>query len=187
MTTTHQTDLVSVVVHDHREVEQAFGKLERAQLTPTSLKALAEHVIAKLVRHSVAEEQFLYPAVRKHLDGGEQLAEKKIEEQAEAEKIMKQLESMDVHNADFVRLLSQLIHNIREHVRDEETNLLPRLQRACTDDELRDLGARVENTKKVAPTRPHPASPNHPPANLILAPGEAFIDKIRDALTGRHT
>jgi len=39
----------------------------------------------------------------------------------------------------------------------------------------------------VAPTRPHPASPSTPPANLVLAPGVAFIDKIRDALSGRHT
>lgn len=187
MATTHQTDLVTVITHDHREVEQAFGELESGSGDAEYRRDLADHVIAELVRHSVAEEQFLYPAVREHLSGGDQLADKEIEEHGEAEKIMKRLESMDVTDADFDRLLGELIQDVREHVQDEENNLLPELQRACTEDELRDLGEKVENAKKVAPTRPHPASPSTPPANLILAPGVALVDKIRDALSGRQT
>lgn len=187
MATTNQTDLVSVIVHDHREVEQAFGELESGSGDAEYRRNLADHVIAELVRHSVAEEQFMYPAVRKHLSGGDQLADKEIEEHGEAEQIMKRLESMDATDAEFEQLLGELMQNVREHVQDEENNLLPELQRACTEDELRDLGDKVENAKKVAPTRPHPASPSTPPANLILAPGVAFIDKIRDAISGRHT
>lgn len=187
MATTHQNDLVAVIVHDHREVEQAFGELESGSGDAEYRRNLADHVIAELVRHSVAEEQFMYPAVRKHLSGGDQLADKEIEEHGEAEQIMKRLESMDATDAEFEQLLGELMQNVREHVQDEENNLLPELQRACTEDELRDLGDKVENAKKVAPTRPHPASPSTPPANLILAPGVAFIDKIRDALSGRHT
>ncbi|MPY79902.1 MAG: hemerythrin domain-containing protein [Actinophytocola sp.] len=187
MTATQQGDLVSVIVNDHREVEQAFGELESGTGDAEYRRNLADHVIAELVRHSVAEEQFMYPAVRKYLDGGEQLAEKEIEEHSEAEQVMKQLESMDANEENFDRLLRQLMQDVREHVEDEEKNLLPKLQQACTADELRDLGSKVEHAKKVAPTRPHPSSPSHPPANLILAPGAAFVDKIRDALTGRKT
>lgn len=187
MTTTQQADLVSVIVNDHREAEQAFGELESGAGDAEFRRNLADHVIAELVRHSVAEEQFMYPAVRKHLDGGEQLADKEIEEHAEAEKIMKQLESIDATDENFDRLLRQLIQDVRHHIEDEENNLLPKLQAACTANELRELGSKVENAKKVAPTRPHPSAPSHPPANLILAPGTAFIDKIRDTLTGRHT
>ncbi|MPY85236.1 MAG: hemerythrin domain-containing protein [Actinophytocola sp.] len=187
MATTHRTDLVSVIEHDHREVEQAFGELESGSGDAEYRRNLADHVIAELVRHSVAEKQFMYPAVRKYLSGGDQLADKEIEEHGEAEKIMKRLESMAATDTDFDKLLRELIRDVREHVQDEESNLLPELQRACTEDELRDLGEKVENAKKVAPTRPHPASPSTPPANLVLAPGVAFIDKIRDALSGRHT
>lgn len=45
----------------------------------------------ELVRHSVAEEQFMYPAARKHLEGGDQIADHEIEEHAEAEEVMKHL------------------------------------------------------------------------------------------------
>jgi hypothetical protein len=39
--------------------------------------------------------------------------------------------------------------------------------------------------KKMAPTRPHPAAPDTPPANKLLAPGAGLVDRLRDALTGR--
>ncbi len=187
MTSTEQADLVSVIVNDHRQVEQAFSELESGTGDAEYRRNLTDHVIAELVRHSIAEEQFMYPAVRKYLDGGEQLAEKEISEHQEAEQAMKQLESVDATDEKFEQLLRQLISDVREHVEDEEHNLLPKLQQACTADELRDLGSKVEQAKKMAPTRPHPSAPNTPPANLILAPGTAIIDKVRDALSGRQT
>ncbi|GAA5113778.1 hemerythrin domain-containing protein [Haloechinothrix salitolerans] len=187
MTAAQQADLVSVIVNDHRAVEQAFSELESGAGDAEYRHNLTDHVIAELVRHSIAEEQFMYPAVRRYLDGGEQIADKEIEEHGEAEKIMKQLESADATDEKFDQLLRQLIQDVRHHVEDEENNLLPKLQHACTADELRDLGSKVEQAKKVAPTRPHPSAPNTPPANLVLAPGTAFIDKIRDTLSGRQT
>jgi hypothetical protein len=58
---------------------------------------------------------------------------------------------------------------------------------ACDAEELRELGEKFENSKKIAPTRPHPSAPDHPPANKILGPGVGLIDRMRDALTGRNT
>lgn len=39
--------------------------------------------------------------------------------------------------------------------------------------------------KKPAPTRPHPAAPDKPPANKLLGPGAGLVDRARDMLTGR--
>jgi hypothetical protein len=52
-------------------------------------------VIAELVRHSVAEEEYMYPAARKTLEGGDQLADHELEEHAKAEKLMKELDGLD--------------------------------------------------------------------------------------------
>jgi hemerythrin superfamily protein len=58
------SDLVSVITKDHREVEEAFKELESGQGSADHRRDLADHVIAELVRHSVAEEQYMYPAAR---------------------------------------------------------------------------------------------------------------------------
>ncbi|HVW44499.1 MAG TPA: hemerythrin domain-containing protein [Amycolatopsis sp.] len=183
MTTTHQADLISVITSDHRAVEEVFTQLESGQGSPEHRRDLADHVITELVRHSVAEEQFMYPAARRYLDNGDELADHEIQEHAEAEQVMKQLEGVPATEPRFDELLRELMHDIRHHVEDEEKDLLPKLQRACPAEDLRELGEKVERAKRFAPTRPHPAAPDRPPANLILDPGAGLIDRLRDALS----
>lgn len=177
--------LMDAIVSDHRAVESAFQELETKQGGPEHRRALADHIIAELVRHSVGEEQYVYPAIRRAL--GDDAADHEIAEHAEAEKAMKALDGVDATNPKFDTLLEQLITDIRHHVHEEETDALPRLIEACTAEELDKIAADFEKAKKTAPTRPHPAAPDRPPANKVLAPGAGMIDRLKDALTGRKT
>lgn len=185
MTAAEHDDLIGVITADHRAVERVFGELESRTGTPAHRRELTDHVITELVRHAVAEEQYLYPAVRETLPGGDEVAEHEIAEHAEAERVMKDLDGVDPAAARFDDLLGKLISEVRNHVQEEEAELLPRLARACSAERLRELGRRVLEAKRIAPTRPHPAAPDRPPANLILAPGAGLIDRLRDALSGR--
>jgi hemerythrin superfamily protein len=179
-------NLISVLVTDHREVEEMFTELETEGLSPQRRAELRDKVIAELVRHSVAEEMYLYPATRTALPGGDQLADREIEEHAAAERLMKDLEKVDPQDVKFDDLLTQLITDVRGHIGEEETDLFPRLQAACSEQELVDLGAKVQLAKKVAPTRPHPSAPDTPPLNKVMGPPMGIVDRIRDALSGRE-
>lgn len=180
-----QADLIEVITSDHREVEKVFNELESRSGSAEHRRQLADHVIAELVRHSVAEEMYMYPAARKALPDGDRIADHEIEEHSEAEEVMKELEGLEATDARFDELVMKLIADVRHHIEDEEGDLLPRLQQACSADELRELGSKVLRAKKMAPTRPHPSAPSKPPANMILAPGAGLIDRLRDALSGR--
>ncbi|MGY0004823.1 hemerythrin domain-containing protein [Micromonospora sp. I033] len=182
-----ERDVVDVLMTDHREVEAIFVELESRQGTPEHRRQLADVMIAELVRHAVAEEAYVYPAARKALPDGDQLAEHEISEHADAERTMKDLESLDPSDPRFDELLTRLTGTIRHHVQDEENDLFPRLRAACAREELVELAGKVEAAKKSAPTRPHPAAPDHPPANKLLAPGTGLVDRMRDALSGRPT
>ena len=185
MTTAHQQDIVDDVITDHREVEEVFAEIEKGG--GGNKRDLVEHVIAELVRHSVAEEQYLYPVARRVLPDGDKIVDHELEEHAEAEQVMKSLEETDAEDPKFDELTRKLIDAIRHHVEDEEKDLLPKLREACDSAELRELGEKFENSKKMAPTRPHPSAPDRPPANKILGPGLGLIDRMRDALSGRNT
>ncbi|TMR20516.1 hemerythrin domain-containing protein [Nonomuraea turkmeniaca] len=183
---TEQQDVIAVLVTDHREVEEMFTQLEHmVGRIDEKAKTLSEQVVIELVRHSVAEEAYLYPAVREHVPGGDALADEEIAEHAEAEETMKRLEGLESSDAEFWPTLEQLMGQIRHHLRDEENDLFPRLRQACSEAELLELGGKVTRAKKMAPTRPHPAAPDTPPANKLLAPGTGLVDRVRDALTGR--
>src|SRR5947199_4898430 len=180
-----ETNLIGVLVHDHREVEDMFTELESGTIDAARRAELRDKVITELVRHSVAEEMYLYPTTRKALPGGDQLADRELEEHAAAERVMKELESIHPDDARFDDLLTQLITDIRGHVAEEETDLFPRLQASCPQQELEELGTKIQAAKKLAPTRPHPSAPDTPPMNKIIGPPTGLVDRVRDALSGR--
>lgn len=181
----HGGNVIDELMTDHREVEELFGRIEALPPGDKNRKVYADQATIELVRHSVAEEEYLYPAARKHLPDGDALADREIEDHSTAEQIMKDLESCEADDAEFDRLIGQLMSDVRSHIADEEGNLFPRLREACTPEALDELGDRIRQAKKLAPTRPHPSAPNTPPANKLMAPGAGLVDRMRDALSGR--
>ena len=179
-----QRDIVEVLTHDHREVEDLFTQLE-STTNPDQRSDLVEEVTIELVRHSVAEEQWLYPTVREKVANGDELADHEIAEHSEVEETLKALESLTPESGEYISKVTTLISDVRHHIEEEESDLFPKLMAASSIEELRDLGGKIEQAKKTAPTRPHPSSPSEPPGNKILAPGLGLIDRLRDALTGR--
>ncbi|MFF6999042.1 hemerythrin domain-containing protein [Streptomyces sp. NPDC008313] len=181
----HGGDVVAELTTDHREVEELFGKIESLAPGDERRKKYADQAVIELVRHSVAEEAYLYPAVREFLPDGDSIADRELGDHATAERTMKELEGADADDPAFDRLIGELMTEIRSHVRDEEDNLFPRLRASASGEELMKLGDKIRQAKKTAPTRPHPSAPDTPPANKLLAPGVGMVDRVRDALSGR--
>jgi len=182
-----EQDVIDILVTDHREVEELFIELESGLVDGEERRRVTDVVIAELIRHAVAEETYVYPAARKALPDGDELAEHEIAEHADAEQTMKDLEGLAVEDPQFDAKLTHLITTIRHHVQDEETDLFPRLRQACSTEELQALGKKVEAIKKFAPTRPHPSAPDRPPLNKLMGPGAGLVDRLRDALSKRPT
>ncbi|MFI8461864.1 hemerythrin domain-containing protein [Kitasatospora sp. NPDC085464] len=181
----HGGNVIEELKTDHREVEAMFGRLQAMTVGGQVLRDLVDEVTIELVRHSVAEEQYLYPAVREHIQGGDRLADKEIEDHSRVEKILKKLEQMDTGDTQMSPMLQQLMDEVSAHIRDEEDNLFPMLSRACTPEQLNDLGDKIRRAKSMAPTRPHPSAPSSPTASKLLAPGAGLVDRARDFVSGR--
>ncbi|MFJ6213475.1 hemerythrin domain-containing protein [Streptomyces sp. NPDC092296] len=177
-------DVLQVLVKDHREVERLFAAFDVSTDT-VQQRELVDHMIIELVRHTIAEEEYLYPAIRRVLPSGDAIADREIAEHAEAERTMNALDGMSPEHADFRPLVEALEEEIRAHVREEEDDVFPRLEQALSPEERRTLGQKVIRAKEHAPTHPHPHAPDKPPFNKALAPGAALVDRVRDHLTGR--
>lgn len=181
-----QRDVIDLLTADHRNVERMFAELEGLDASESARKRrkdLTEQVVIELVKHSVAEETEVYPAVKRKVSEDE--AERAQHEHAEAEKTMKRLEGLDPDDPRFDAELALLMHEVREHVQEEESEIFPHMRSIFSPDELVDLGHKVESVKKLAPTRPHPSAPDQTPGNRILGPVTGLLDRMRDALSHR--
>jgi hemerythrin-like domain-containing protein len=184
MTSTTDGDVVDILTQDHRDVLDLIKQIESTQ-DAEQQRDLADTVIAELVRHSVAEEMYVYPAMRKHLSDGDDEVQHDIEEHQELEETMKALEGAKAGDSEFRELVGKLEGQLRHHASDEENDQFPKLRQALSSDDLHKLGHQVEQAKQLAPTRPHPGSPHSELFHKALGPGVGFVDKLRDAITGR--
>ena len=177
-------DVVDVLTTDHHEV---LDLLQQIKVTTNAeeRRDMADTVISELVRHSVAEEMYVYPAMRKHLPDGEEAVQHDISEHKEIEKTLKKLEGASADDAEFTQLLGQLETILRDHVQDEETEQFPGLRAQIPREELVKMAQKVEAAKKIAPTRPHPLAPNNQVFHKLVGPGVGLVDRLRDKLTKR--
>ena len=183
-----QRDVIEILEHDHREVEDMFKELEGLRGASTEedkkrRKELTEDVTIELVRHSVAEEVIVYPEVDRKVSREE--ADHAREEHAEAEETLKRLEKLDADDPRFDDELATLMEEIRHHIEDEEGEMFAEMRQKVAKDDLVTMGQRVEAFKKVAPTRPHPNVPNETLPRIAAGPAASLFDRMRDLATGR--
>ncbi|MEV6269385.1 hemerythrin domain-containing protein [Kribbella sp. NPDC051936] len=181
-----EPDVIDVLIADHREAQDLANQIS-ATAGADERRDLADQLIAELVRHSVAEEMYVYPAMRDHLPDGDQAVEHDTQEHRELEKLMKQLEGADAGTTEFEDILRNLQQVLVDHVQDEETEQFPQLRAHIPTAELVQLKEKVELAKKVAPTRPHPSAPNAELFHKLVGPGVGLVDRLRDRLTNRST
>jgi hemerythrin superfamily protein len=187
MTDTHAgEDVVDILTTDHREMLELLGQIEG---TPDSdrRKELVDTVIAEVMRHAVAEEMYVYPAIKDHVPNGAEEVEHDKKEHQEIVEVMKRMEDVGAADPAFMELVRQLEGQLRHHANDEESEQFPKLRANIPREKLVDLGKKVETAKKLAPTRPHPHAPHSELFHKTVGPGVGMVDRLLDKLTGRHT
>ena len=182
---TVQRDVVDILTEDHREFLTLVAAIKVAPDGPEK-RDLADTLIAELVRHSVAEEMYVYPAMKEHLPDGAEAVEHDTKEHKELEAEMKKLESADAGGSEFLQHLSELEATLRDHIDDEEADQFPKLRANVPAATMVELGEKVVKAKELAPTRPHPLAPNNALFHKLVGPGVGFVDRLRDKLTGRN-
>ena len=128
---------------------------------------------------------YFWPAVRERVPGGDQLAGKAIGQEQEAKEVLAKLDKLDADNPEFEELLTTFTAAAREHIAFEETQVWPSLRAALTEAQAVELGDKLAQAKKTAPTRPHPHTPPSPGLLKAAGPAAAAVDRARDAATGR--
>lgn len=174
-------DLLDLLEADHRQVELLLAEFDSVSLTGRN--ELFCQLTHELVRHEVAEELVVYPALR-DLPGGDRIADARISEQAEAEEKLAKMEKMDAESDGFARQMITLRSAVLAHAKAEETSVFATLRDSLPVEQRVELGARYIKAKEAAPTHPHPHSPDTPPGNVVLGPVAALIDKVRDSAAG---
>ncbi|ADX71359.1 hemerythrin domain-containing protein [Pseudarthrobacter phenanthrenivorans] len=179
-------DVVDILTSDHQDMIALIGQIKGAP-NGDQRRDLADTLIAEVMRHAVAEEMYVYPAVEDHVPNGKEEVEHDKKEHDEIVKLMKRLEKADSSDQEFMELVHELEGQLTHHASDEETEQFPKLRLHIPREKLVEIGGKVEKAKKLAPTRPHPSAPHSELFHKTVGPGVGMVDRLLDKLTGRHT
>lgn len=182
-------DLFECLQRDHGRILQIVDTLangpEEAEQTPPERKKLSDRLVIEASRHEAAEEQYLWPLVRRRLESGEEMARHAIGQESTSKRLLHDLDRISAGNTEFSTLVRQVFAEINDHVTYEESAVLPALRLKMTSEEAERYGELYRRAHRLGPTRPHPLTPPEPAILKVAGIAVATIDRARDAITGR--
>ena len=178
-------DVVDELTRDHHEALDTLAQVASDRTNLQERRNLIDTVIGEVVRHSVAEEMYVYPVMRDRFDDGAEMVDHDADEHAQLERVMQELEKTDPGEGRFDELVGEMTEALRHHAEDEENEQFPRLRAHVDPDTLQKMREQVDRAKQIAPTRPHPDAPNSEVFHKLAGPGVGMIDRMRDRLSGR--
>jgi hemerythrin superfamily protein len=168
----HAHDVIEVLTHDHHELNNMLGELTAAA-DLVERRRILDRVTLDLVCHAVVEETHLYPVVRRHLPSGDEIVDKKISENVEVERLLREIQKWAAADSVCPVLIRQLIGDVSEHMQDEENALFPQLAEHASPQDLRRLGELVESAMDRALMRSEVPARARERLTTILKEGRA--------------
>src|SRR5262245_41815176 len=140
-------DAIKLLKADHDEVEELFAQYEKQKKKNGNEKPeLIEKICVALTIHAQIEEEIFYPAARNALEeDGEELLDEAEVEHASIKSLVEQLEVMGWDDELCDAKVKVLSEYVKHHVKEEETEIFPKLKR--TDLDLEALGTKLAERK----------------------------------------
>jgi hemerythrin-like domain-containing protein len=183
--TTAPMDAITMLKEDHQAVERLFKRFEKAgDRAFAEKRKLADQIVEALSRHAAMEEQVFYPVARATVPATEDVVLESLEEHHIVKWVLSELDGMDPADERFDAKMTVLIENVRHHVKEEEQEFFPKVRAELDRNALADVGQAMARAKDLAPSHPHPRSPDTPPGNLVAAAGASVVDRISDTVSG---
>jgi iron-sulfur cluster repair protein YtfE (RIC family) len=131
-----RTQVLKDLKDDHKRVKKAYKEFEKLDLQEDAeeCEAIVQEVLDELTLHAMLEEELLYPAAREALDddGIDLVDEAEVEHESMHEAIDR-LRDMSAGDEKFAARFTVLCEYVLHHVKEEEGELFPKLEKAKLD------------------------------------------------------
>lgn len=157
-------DVFEILAEDHEEIRQALAELEKGPTAASGASEdqlmlrmiMTEELILEEAKHEEIELTCIWPAVREHVPGGEQLADRAVCAELEIVAVLAELNQVDVCQPEFEKLLTAFTRAARQHFDFEERCVWPRLRSALTAKAADEMAGRILAAREAVPVPPFP-------------------------------
>jgi hemerythrin superfamily protein len=143
-------DAAELLKQDHRAVEALFRQFEEAgDRAHKTKRQVVDQISKELEVHTTIEEEILYPAIEAKAKKDEEAAVKESYEEHHVVKVLLgELAGMAPDADEFEAKVTVLMENVRHHVEEEETELLPDATELLGKERMEELGEQLARRKE---------------------------------------
>jgi hemerythrin superfamily protein len=171
-------DVIRILLEQHARVRDLFKDVSTAE--GEHKQQAFDELRALLAVHETAEEMVLRPVSKDA--AGEPVVDARNHEEAEANKVLKALEGMDVNSGDFDARLAEFEKAVSGHAEKEESEEFPHILAKCDEQKRASMGRQLKAAESIAPTHPHPSTAGSTTAQFAVGPVASLVDRTRDAI-----
>ncbi|MBF6341339.1 hemerythrin domain-containing protein [Nocardia abscessus] len=164
------TDAIVLLREDHKAIRKLFREFEKAGEDAVKTKGeVVNKIIEALTVHTYLENECMYPEVRKLVPELEDDILESYEEHHVADVLVTELAMMKPDDEHFTAKATVLIENVDHHIDEEENDWFPKVRERLGRKQLQDIGARLQELRKKAPTSPAQPSALKKTVDAVLA------------------
>jgi hemerythrin superfamily protein len=138
-------DGLALLKNDHDAVKDLFQRFEQGG-TSNVFQVMFTQLYDALTLHTLIEEQVFYPLLRT-LPETSSLIQHSYDEHAGAKETLTKVAALDNTSMEWGQLMTKLMHEITQHVEEEENSLFPKVRQVLNSDQLQQLGADLQRAK----------------------------------------
>ena len=127
---------------DHSKAKTLFTEIENSS-DPQKIQEYFGQLYKDLTAHAKAEEQVLYPAVRSYYEDTQDL----YNEQAEQARMLEEIKSLSPSSSEFKTKVQQLKDATNHHIKQEENEMLPRIDANFSSEQQQELATQFKSAK----------------------------------------
>ncbi len=134
---------IELLEQQHREVEELFEEFEDAgEGALKTRERLCREISDALAIHAEIEEKLFYPESKQ--PDTEEILRESVEEHLAMKRLVADLIESAPSDEQFEAKVKVLKEQVEHHVSEEEKELFPKVKKDLSNDELEDLGERME-------------------------------------------
>lgn len=130
-------DIYSLLRDEHRRLLALFDELQQSK-EARQRERLFERLKKELLTHKEAEERTFYAALSLLPDLVDRI-EEAMEEHADQQELLEELDGLDVEDEDFTVQLNELREELEHHVGEEEREIFARAQQHLNETQAKKI------------------------------------------------
>lgn len=143
-------DVLTLLKQDHKTVAQMIDSVQQCEPGEEQLTQLATQISQALTVHASIEEKFFYPELRDRAEDDDERVDvfEAFTEHDVVKHLIGLLKSGRKQPEEFKAELQVLGESVKHHVKEEESTLFALAREVMDEQELEDLGERMEAAKQ---------------------------------------